>query len=309
MSPGDLVPGLIGQAVDFDGVDDRFDLGNWELSDHRELTASAWVNLDSVASAGVALTKASGPSARVIELGHNGSAARARLSIGGSTVKVSGGTLSTGAWHHLAASWDGTSLQLHVDGVRVATTEAYGVVDADPAMPVSIGGSGAGPIDGRVDEVRLEATGRSSAWISATEENQRNPETFVTRGVVEIGSWLDQGSWLYRKPVVVDADQIDATLTDFPLLIQVTDADVAAAAQIGGDDIVFTAADGVTRLDHEIESWDRGTGALTAWVRVPIIDGTSDTELFVYYGNAGAIDQQDPEAVFGDEGDLIAHLP
>lgn len=310
MSSGDLVPGLVGRAVDFDGVDDRFDLGNWELSDHGELTASAWVNLDSVASTGAVLAKGSGPAARVVELGHNGSAARARLSVGGTTAEVSGGTLSTGAWHHLVASWDGTSLQLHVDGVRVAAAGAYGVIDADPAMPVTIGdfGAGGGPIDGRVDEVRLEATGRSSAWIAATEQNQRSPGTFVTRGVIETGSWLGQGTWLYRKPVVIDADQIDATLTDFPVLIQVTDAELAAAAQIGGEDIVFTAADGLTRLDHEIESWDRGTGALTAWVRVPTLDDTTDTDLFVYYGNATAVDQQDPGAVFGDEGDLVAHL-
>ena len=40
-----------------------------------------------------------------------------------------------------------------------------------------------------------------------------------------------------------------------------------AAALANGDDILFTAADGVTKLAHEIESYDSATGALTIWVK------------------------------------------
>ena len=64
----------------------------------------------------------------------------------------------------------------------------------------------------------------------------------------------------------------------------------------------------LTRLDHHIESWSSISGALTAWVRVPVLDGTADTELFVYYGNAGAADQQDPTGVYGPDADLVAPL-
>ena len=67
---------------------------------------------------------------------------------------------------------------------------------------------------------------------------------------------------------------------------------------------MFTEADGTTRLDHVIESYDPLTGALTAWVRVPLLSSTVDTELFIYYSNPSAVDQQDPADVFGRDTDV-----
>ena len=177
-------------------------------------------------------------------------------------------------------------------------------------MPVTIGdlASGTRPHDGLIDEVRLESVARPTAWLVAVESNQRNPGTFAVAGAPQVGSWFAQGTWSFRKPVVVDADQVDATLTDHALLVQIVDVDMAATAQTDSDDIVFTAADGVTRLDHEIESWNGGTGELTAWVRVPSLDVAIDTVLFAYYANGSAVDQQDPAGVFGPDADAIAHL-
>ena len=67
-----------------------------------------------------------------------------------------------------------------------------------------------------------------------------------------------------------------ATLSDFPLLVSVTSADLAAkVTDAEGDDIVFRAQDSTTcggpsscTLDHEIEKYVPGTGELVAWVRV-----------------------------------------
>ena len=82
------------------------------------------------------------------------------------------------------------------------------------------------------------------------------------------------------------------------------DIALQASAQACACDLVFTGADGTTRLDHAIEAYDPGTGALTAWVSVPVLSGTEDTALFLYYGNPTAVDQQDPSAVFGSDADL-----
>jgi len=310
MTGSDLVPGLIGNALDFDGIDDHLDLGQWEVATLHETTVSAWVNLDSFAAHGRVFTKADDPVTRVIELAHEGSAARARIQVDGTTTEVTGGVLSTGAWHHLAAVWDGTNLHLYVDGAHVGAGAAHGVIDSAPTMPVTIGdlAGGTRPLDGRIDEVRVDAVARSSAWLDATERNQRTPGTFVTPGSAEIGSWFGVGSWSARKPVAINAGQIDATLIDHALLVQITDLQIAAAAQADGDDIVFTAADGLARLDHDVESWNGGTGDLTAWVRIPSLDSSADTSIFVYYGNPAAVDQQDPAATFGPEADLVAHL-
>ena len=45
---------------------------------------------------------------------------------------------------------------------------------------------------------------------------------------------------------------------------------------------------------------DGATGELVAWVRVPLLSASLDTRIFLYHGNAGATDQQDPGGVFGD---------
>ncbi|HEX2844469.1 MAG TPA: DUF2341 domain-containing protein, partial [Candidatus Limnocylindria bacterium] len=103
----------------------------------------------------------------------------------------------------------------------------------------------------------------------------------------EAKAWLD--GWARRKPVTLLASQIEApgdgALTDFPVLVSVTDPQIAAAALPGGEDIVFTAGDGRTVLASEIESFTRTDNQLVAWVKVPSLSATTDTRLYVYYGN------------------------
>lgn len=115
----------------------------------------------------------------------------------------------------------------------------------------------------------------------------------------------DQGwslaSWGMRKAITISPDMADADLNNFPVLISLTaDTDLAAFAQNNGDDIRFTTADGVTAIPHEIESFDGESGMLTAWVRVPVVSSTSDTVVYLYYGNSSATNQENPAAVWAD---------
>ncbi len=308
MTSGDLVSGLIGGAVDFDGTDDMFETDPFDVP-AAALTFSGWVQLDSYTDDGRVVTKATDPFNRVFELSVTTSGAlRSRLSLGGSTSELlsPAGAVTLGGWHHLASSWDGATMRLYIDGSEVATLAAAGVLDTNAAMPVTIGGIATSDkqLDGTIDEVRIELVGRTAAWISAVESNQRNPAAFLTIGGVESGTYFAQGTWTARKPVVVDSDLVSIDATDFQLLVEVTDPQLQATATASGDDLVFTDADGTTRLDHVIESWDSATGTITAWVHVPFLSSTVDTELFLYYGNASAFDQQDPRALFGPLADL-----
>ena len=128
---------------------------------------------------------------------------------------------------------------------------------------------------------------------------------FVQLGTSASGTWLSQGTWGRRKPAAIDGDAVVGTPGDTAVLVAVDDPEIAAQARADGFDIVFTAGDGVTRLDHFLESWNSGTTELRAWVLVPGLTAGADTELFVYYGNATALDQQDPIAVFGPDADLV----
>ena len=308
MIGGDLVPGLIDDAVDFDGANDMLETDPFDLS-MGALTMSGWVNLDSYGTDPRIVTKAYDDANSIFELAvTNTGNVRSRLFLDGSENLVigTGGGVTLGSWHHVAMTWDGATIKLYVDGTEVASQAASGSIDTDSGMPVTIGGitSLDRQLDGSIDEVRLVRIARSAAWIGASESNQRNPGAFHTRGAVETGTWLGQGTWAARKPVVVDADLVSADATDFTLLVEVTDPELQASATTSGNDVVFTASDGTTRLDHVIESWNSATGTLSAWVKVPLLSSTTDTELFVYYGNPAADDQQDPVAVFGPNADL-----
>ena len=118
-------------------------------------------------------------------------------------------------------------------------------------------------------------------------------------------------SWQHRKKITINAANVSATQTNFPVLINITsDTDLGSAAQLDGDDILFTAADEVTKLSHEIEKFSsNGTAAnLTAWVKVPSLSSITDTDIYMYYGNAGATNQQDVTNVWDTNFKMVQHL-
>ena len=78
--------------------------------------------------------------------------------------------------------------------------------------------------------------------------------------------------------------------------------------QDAGQDIRFIDADGTTVLAHEIEEWDE-SGTSYVWVKVPQIDGSSNTDyIWMYYGNPSAPDGQDPENVWTGSYRMVYHL-
>jgi hypothetical protein len=101
-----------------------------------------------------------------------------------------------------------------------------------------------------------------------------------------------------RKAIAIDRTKVAGTLANFPVLISLTDANLQALAKADGSDILFTAADGVTKLNHELQQYNNATGELVAWVNVPSLSDASDTVLYLYYGHAGAAAQQNAAAVW-----------
>ncbi|GAB5408503.1 MAG: hypothetical protein BalsKO_08680 [Balneolaceae bacterium] len=87
-----------------------------------------------------------------------------------------------------------------------------------------------------------------------------------------------------RKKFIIESDSVSGSsdLVNFPVLINVT-LPAADIKNVNGYDIAFTAADGTTQLDHEIESYNSGTGEFIAWVRFPSLNPNTDTQFFIYY--------------------------
>ncbi len=142
-------------------------------------------------------------------------------------------------------------------------------------------------------------------WIvTATDGTYTTTKTFkfVT---IEQAPWYDT-RWQYRKKIIIDPTKVIADQTNFPILIDLTDSDLTKA-QPDGRDILFTDQNQV-KLSHEIEKYNGATGRLIAWVKIPHLSSTSNTILYMYFGNPTCENQQDPTGVWDANYKLVMHL-
>jgi hypothetical protein len=93
----------------------------------------------------------------------------------------------------------------------------------------------------------------------------------------------------YRQRITVNPAFVSGSgvHTNFPVLVTEDNVDPALwqHAQGNGGDIVFTAADGITRLAHDLEQYDAVNRRLCAWVKIPELAGETETVFHIYYGN------------------------
>ena len=92
---------------------------------------------------------------------------------------------------------------------------------------------------------------------------QPNGAVSTATYVINSNSWYSAGgTWNYRKMLTINHGQVAGSLTNFPVLISVTDSDLAAGAQASGNDILFMAADGLTKLNHDLAGVCCATGQM-----------------------------------------------
>jgi hypothetical protein len=128
-------------------------------------------------------------------------------------------------------------------------------------------------------------------------------------------AWYNS-AWSSRKVVTIDHGKVmgGSNLVNFPLLFSVTDASLKSAANGGsmgkpdGTDMLFTASDGVTKLNHEIESYTGSSGQVLAWVQIPTLSAASDTVIYLYYGNAAAANQQNAAGTWDSSFKTVWHF-
>ncbi len=152
-------------TLDFDGVDDRVDLGTFDLGG-TALTITFWFRADDFGQMdGRFLSKASGVQdpdhlwmVSTLDVGGE-SRLRFRLKAGSATPTLiaDSGDLTAGVWTHAAAVYDGATMRLDKDALEVGSVAKTGTVATDPGVPVAIGDQpqGGRPFDGLIDEVRI----------------------------------------------------------------------------------------------------------------------------------------------------------
>jgi biopolymer transport protein ExbB len=104
--------------------------------------------------------------------------------------------------------------------------------------------------------------------------------------------WSDN-QWSYRKEIVLDTTpsgaQVTGELRGFPVLIRLDSSNFTFDdAKADGSDIRFYASDDKTVLPFRIESFDAKAGLAAIWVSVADLAGSSQTKIYLYFGNKKA---------------------
>ncbi len=195
---GDSTAGIAGPALDFDGSTDRLVGPGLDMTD-AALTIAAWVNPDTLAGEPRIVSKVDGGGNPIYELYVDAGTgeAVADLRIGGTTRSARGGSVTTGGWHYLAATWDGSELAVFVDSVEVDRIAAVGPLATAVATRAIVGNNAAGtePFDGAIDDVRLAHEAVVGSRLSARYANA-TVSSFVQVGAQQTstpGAWTTSG--------------------------------------------------------------------------------------------------------------------
>jgi hypothetical protein len=164
--------GKIGQALEFDQINDYVDLNKMDVSGSA-MTISAWVYRRAVPSTADCWTN---DDCRIIDKSigtgeqniywmlstiWDGSKAvlRARLSTSGTTdtLIASSGEVKDGEWTHAVMRYDGATLKIYKDGVEVGSMAKTGPIDTSASVDTFIGASAVESLFwwGKIDDVRV----------------------------------------------------------------------------------------------------------------------------------------------------------
>jgi hypothetical protein len=114
---------------------------------------------------------------------------------------------------------------------------------------------------------------------------------FVPLQFVFQNTHAQASGYYYSKAITIQGAQVSGTVSDFPVLINVTDNSLRTVAFGGhvrnanGYDIAFTQGCGAM-LPLQIERYVPNTGEYVAWVKVPSLTAGTNTTLNMFYGNS-----------------------
>jgi hypothetical protein len=112
----------------------------------------------------------------------------------------------------------------------------------------------------------------------------------------------------YRKELTIDNTKIDESLIDFPVMVKLNSSNFNfSRVRSDGYDIRFTSSDGETELKYEREFYNSTGESAVFWVKVPSVSSSTNTEIYMYYGDEDATDGQDAVSVWSNNFTAVWH--
>jgi glucose/arabinose dehydrogenase len=155
--PVSTTGGKFGRALSFDGVNDRVDVPDANSLDlSNGMTLEAWVKPTTTTGYRTAILKERGNDLVYALYASDGGNSRTEAFTGVENTAGGGGALPVNTWSHLAATYDGTTLRLYLNGTLAATKTTSGAIP-NTANPLRIGGNAVWGeyFSGLIDEVRV----------------------------------------------------------------------------------------------------------------------------------------------------------
>jgi len=159
-----------GPAVTFDGMDDQlivFDHASLNLL--TRFTAETWIYLEPNCTDGKYSIISKGLDGKGFEIYAKGSGEELIIGVDLANVGLTSKyPVKASEWHHVATTWDGTTLKLFIDGQAVNKCKAFTLLD-NTKTPLFVGRNGltdADALSGKVDNIRLWNIARTDEEIS-----------------------------------------------------------------------------------------------------------------------------------------------
>jgi len=157
------------EAYSFDGTGDYVEIPHDDSLQPQAITVSAWINANVFDKNHSILCKYQQGGADSWDLRPKSDGA-IQFTLGGGNQLVSNTTLSTGEWHHVAATYDGSTIIIYIDGVDDASTQNSGGILTNTDY-VSIGagydiGDGNRHFNGDIDDPRIYSRALTSTEVS-----------------------------------------------------------------------------------------------------------------------------------------------
>lgn len=183
--------------LNFDGVNDRVELPNESMYDFTTaMTVEAWMNSNVIPEQWDPLISKGDDSWR-LHLNDNGTLVfSCNVGSPSSTDATSTTVITDGNWHHVAGTFDGTSLKLYIDGVLESQVAASGSIN-NSSFPVYIGNNSDYLVrffNGNIDDVRIWNLARTVEQINASKNCELQGTELGLVSYFNFNQGLDSGN-------------------------------------------------------------------------------------------------------------------